>query len=87
MVKLEKEIELEETLLMTEEPPPAVKTFSVCCQHGALYQPEVGAPVDTKAARDAHLEAAVTQPAPRRVQTRAEVPRVSLHTLTSEASS
>nr|XP_054595481.1 GAS2-like protein 3 [Nothobranchius furzeri]XP_054595482.1 GAS2-like protein 3 [Nothobranchius furzeri] len=40
LVKLEKEIELEETLLMTEEPPPAVKTFSVCCQHGALYQPE-----------------------------------------------
>uniref|UniRef100_A0A3B4XW59 Growth arrest-specific 2 like 3 n=1 Tax=Seriola lalandi dorsalis TaxID=1841481 RepID=A0A3B4XW59_SERLL len=28
LVKLEKEIELEETLLMTEEPPPAVKTFS-----------------------------------------------------------
>ncbi|KAI3366480.1 hypothetical protein L3Q82_000614 [Scortum barcoo] len=40
LVKLEKEIELEETLLMTEEPPPAVKTFSVCCQHGGLYQPE-----------------------------------------------
>ncbi|XP_043963871.1 GAS2-like protein 3 [Gambusia affinis] len=40
LVKLEKEIELEETLLMTEEPPAAVKTFSVCCQHGALYQPE-----------------------------------------------
>lgn len=39
LVKLEKEIELEETLLMTEEPPPAVKTFSVCCQHGGLYQP------------------------------------------------
>ncbi|KAM6895794.1 GAS2-like protein 3 [Xenentodon cancila] len=39
LVKLEKEIELEETLLMTEEPPPAVKTFSVCCQHGSLYQP------------------------------------------------
>lgn len=38
LVKLEKEIELEETLLMTEEPPPAVKTFSVCCQHGGLYQ-------------------------------------------------
>lgn len=41
LVKLEKEIELEESLLMTEEPPPAVKTFSVCCQHGGLYQPEV----------------------------------------------
>ncbi|XP_028289422.1 GAS2-like protein 3 [Parambassis ranga] len=40
LVKLEKEIELEESLLMTEEPPPAVKTFSVCCQHGSLYQPE-----------------------------------------------
>ncbi|GLD48108.1 GAS2-like protein 3 [Lates japonicus] len=39
LVKLEKEIELEETLLMTEEPPQAVKTFSVCCQHGGLYQP------------------------------------------------
>ncbi|XP_054609132.1 GAS2-like protein 3 [Dunckerocampus dactyliophorus] len=38
LVKLEKEIELEETLLLTEEPPPAVKTFSVCCQHGGLYQ-------------------------------------------------
>lgn len=41
LVKLEKEIELEETLLMTEEPRPAVKTFSVCCQHGGLYQPGV----------------------------------------------
>ncbi|KAJ0012483.1 hypothetical protein NQD34_016817 [Periophthalmus magnuspinnatus] len=40
LVKLEKEIELEETLLLDEEPPPAVKTFSVCCQHGGLYQPE-----------------------------------------------
>lgn len=38
LVKLEKEIELEESLLMTQEPPPAVKTFSVCCQHGGLYQ-------------------------------------------------
>uniref|UniRef100_A0A3Q3WF21 Uncharacterized protein n=1 Tax=Mola mola TaxID=94237 RepID=A0A3Q3WF21_MOLML len=38
LVKLEKEIELEETRLMTEEPPPAIKTFSVCCQHGGLYQ-------------------------------------------------
>uniref|UniRef100_A0A3P8U2P5 Growth arrest-specific 2 like 3 n=1 Tax=Amphiprion percula TaxID=161767 RepID=A0A3P8U2P5_AMPPE len=42
LVKLEKEIELEETLLLTEEPPPAVKTFSVCCQHGGLYQPGHG---------------------------------------------
>lgn len=42
LVKLEKEIELEETLLMTEEPPKAVKTFSVCCQHGGLFQPGVG---------------------------------------------
>ncbi|KAK7895988.1 hypothetical protein WMY93_021313 [Mugilogobius chulae] len=41
LVKLEKEIELEETLLLAEEPPPAVKTFSVCCQHGGLYQPEM----------------------------------------------
>lgn len=40
LVKLEKEIELEETLLLTEEPTPAVKTFSVCCQHGGLYQAE-----------------------------------------------
>lgn len=44
LVKLEKEIELEETLLLTEEPPPAVKTFSVCCQHGGLYQAGVSAP-------------------------------------------
>ncbi|XP_029486389.1 GAS2-like protein 3 [Oncorhynchus nerka] len=39
LVKLEKEIELEETLLKTTEPAPAVKTFTVCCQHGGLYQP------------------------------------------------
>lgn len=38
LVKLEKEIELEESLMLTEEPPPVVKTFSVCCQHGGLYQ-------------------------------------------------
>ncbi|XP_077450446.1 GAS2-like protein 3 [Stigmatopora argus] len=37
LVKLEKEIELEESLLLSEEPPPAVQTFSVCCQHGGLY--------------------------------------------------
>uniref|UniRef100_A0A8C7ZZS0 Growth arrest-specific 2 like 3 n=1 Tax=Oryzias sinensis TaxID=183150 RepID=A0A8C7ZZS0_9TELE len=39
LVKLEKEIEMEETRLLAEEPPPAVKTFSVCCQHGGLYHP------------------------------------------------
>uniref|UniRef100_A0A8C7Q6J1 GAS2-like protein 3 n=1 Tax=Oncorhynchus mykiss TaxID=8022 RepID=A0A8C7Q6J1_ONCMY len=39
LVKLEKEIELEETLLKTTEPATAVKTFTVCCQHGGLYQP------------------------------------------------
>ncbi|XP_041727252.2 GAS2-like protein 3 [Coregonus clupeaformis] len=39
LVKLEKEIELEETLLKSTEPAPAVKTFTVCCQHGGLYQP------------------------------------------------
>lgn len=38
LVKLEKEIELEESLMLTEEPPPVLKTFSVCCQHGGLYQ-------------------------------------------------
>lgn len=42
LVKLEKEIELEESLMLTEEPPPVVKTFSVCCQHGGLYQSGVG---------------------------------------------
>lgn len=41
LVKLEKEIEMEETRLLAEEPPPAVKTFSVCCQHGGLYHPGV----------------------------------------------
>uniref|UniRef100_A0A8C6UB42 Growth arrest-specific 2 like 3 n=1 Tax=Neogobius melanostomus TaxID=47308 RepID=A0A8C6UB42_9GOBI len=46
LVKLEKEIELEETLLLAEEPPPAVKTFSVCCQHGGLYQPEEAGGMD-----------------------------------------
>ncbi|KAL0962966.1 hypothetical protein UPYG_G00347780 [Umbra pygmaea] len=39
LVKLEKEIELEETMLMATEPSPAVKTFTVCCQHGGLFQP------------------------------------------------
>ncbi|XP_036373960.1 GAS2-like protein 3 [Megalops cyprinoides] len=38
LVKLEKEIELEETLLLNSSPAPAVKTFTVCCQHGGLYQ-------------------------------------------------
>uniref|UniRef100_A0A674NRR8 Growth arrest-specific 2 like 3 n=1 Tax=Takifugu rubripes TaxID=31033 RepID=A0A674NRR8_TAKRU len=42
LVKLEKEIELEESLMLTEEPPPVVKTFSVCCQHGGLYPSGVG---------------------------------------------
>ncbi|KAK2893122.1 hypothetical protein Q8A67_013110 [Cirrhinus molitorella] len=36
LVKLEKEIELEESLMMTDHSSP-VKTFTVCCQHGALY--------------------------------------------------
>uniref|UniRef100_A0A3P8WKA0 Growth arrest-specific 2 like 3 n=1 Tax=Cynoglossus semilaevis TaxID=244447 RepID=A0A3P8WKA0_CYNSE len=44
LVKLEKEIELEETRLLTEKTPPAVKTFSVCCQHGGLYQSGVRTP-------------------------------------------
>ncbi|XP_015207320.2 GAS2-like protein 3 isoform X1 [Lepisosteus oculatus] len=42
LVKLEKEIELEETLLITRGPvsvlTPPVKTFSVCCQHGDLHE-------------------------------------------------
>ncbi|XP_068611561.1 GAS2-like protein 3 [Brachionichthys hirsutus] len=38
LVKLEKEIELEETRLKAKEPAPALKTFSVCCQHGGLHQ-------------------------------------------------
>uniref|UniRef100_A0A8B9KB52 Growth arrest-specific 2 like 3 n=1 Tax=Astyanax mexicanus TaxID=7994 RepID=A0A8B9KB52_ASTMX len=37
LVKLEKEIELEESMLMTRDPAPPVKTFTVCCQHGGLY--------------------------------------------------
>lgn len=36
LVKLEKEIELEESLMLTDHSSP-VKTFTVCCQHGALY--------------------------------------------------
>ncbi|KAG5846184.1 hypothetical protein ANANG_G00147110 [Anguilla anguilla] len=38
LVKLEKEIELEESRLLSSSPAPAVKTFTVCCQHGGLYQ-------------------------------------------------
>lgn len=36
LVKLEKEIELEESMMLTDHVTP-VKTFTVCCQHGALY--------------------------------------------------
>ncbi|XP_056312227.1 GAS2-like protein 3 isoform X2 [Danio aesculapii] len=36
LVKLEKEIELEESMMMTDHSSP-VKTFTVCCQHGAMY--------------------------------------------------
>ncbi|KAJ8268796.1 hypothetical protein COCON_G00114030, partial [Conger conger] len=38
LVKLEKEIELEESRLLSSSPAPAVKTFTVCCRHGSLYQ-------------------------------------------------
>lgn len=38
LVKLEKEIELEESLLLASDPAPAVKTFTVCCRHGGLYR-------------------------------------------------
>lgn len=38
LVKLEKEIELEESLLMASDPAPPIKTFTVCCQHGGLHQ-------------------------------------------------
>lgn len=48
LVKLEKEIELEESLMLTEEPPPVVKTFSVCCQHGGLYQSGVSSDLSGK---------------------------------------
>ncbi|XP_060770314.1 GAS2-like protein 3 isoform X2 [Neoarius graeffei] len=37
LVKLEKEIELEESLLMAGSPAPPIKTFTVCCQHGGLH--------------------------------------------------
>ncbi|XP_057180746.1 GAS2-like protein 3 isoform X1 [Triplophysa rosa] len=36
LVQLEKEIELEESMMLTDDAAP-VKTFTVCCQHGALY--------------------------------------------------
>ncbi|KAK1168887.1 GAS2-like protein 3 isoform X1 [Acipenser oxyrinchus oxyrinchus] len=38
LVKLEKEIELEETLLITTGPTAPIKTFSVCCNHGDLHE-------------------------------------------------
>ncbi|KAJ8261624.1 hypothetical protein GJAV_G00156430 [Gymnothorax javanicus] len=38
LVTLEKEIELEESRLLSSSPAPAVKTFTVCCRHGSLYQ-------------------------------------------------
>ncbi|KFV46685.1 GAS2-like 3, partial [Gavia stellata] len=37
LVKLEKEIELEETLLMSSGPPP-VSTAKPCCHHGELHE-------------------------------------------------
>ncbi|XP_026866714.2 GAS2-like protein 3 isoform X1 [Electrophorus electricus] len=46
LVKLEKEIELEETLLMAADPTPPVKTFTVCCQHGGLYHADQADPDD-----------------------------------------
>ncbi|XP_065527461.1 GAS2-like protein 3 [Lathamus discolor] len=38
LVKLEKEIELEETLLMTSEPPAPISTAKSCCHHGELHE-------------------------------------------------
>lgn len=38
LVKLEKEIELEETLLMTAGPPSPVSTAKSCCHHGELHE-------------------------------------------------
>ncbi|KFQ29570.1 GAS2-like 3, partial [Mesitornis unicolor] len=38
LVKLEKEIELEETLLMTSGPPSPVSTEKSCCHHGELHE-------------------------------------------------
>lgn len=64
LVKLEKDIELEETLLLTEEPPPAVKTFSVCCQHGGLYQPGVSGSRSRARSRRRHMCDPETEPRP-----------------------
>lgn len=38
LVKLEKEIELEETLLMSSDPVASVITTKSCCQHGELHE-------------------------------------------------
>lgn len=38
LVKLEKEIELEETLLMTSGPPSPVSAPKPCCHHGELHE-------------------------------------------------
>ncbi|XP_054134772.1 GAS2-like protein 3 [Melozone crissalis] len=38
LVKLEKEIELEETLLMTSGPPSPLSTPKSCCHHGELHE-------------------------------------------------
>lgn len=38
LVKLEKEIELEETLLMTSGPASPVSTAKSCCHHGELHE-------------------------------------------------
>nr|XP_056702883.1 GAS2-like protein 3 [Euleptes europaea] len=38
LVKLEKEIELEETLLMSSDPVASVITPKSCCQHGELHE-------------------------------------------------
>lgn len=38
LVKLEKEIELEETLLRTSGPASPVDTAKSCCHHGELHE-------------------------------------------------
>ncbi|CAM9989922.1 unnamed protein product [Bubo scandiacus] len=38
LIKLEKEIELEETLLMTSGPPSPISTAKSCCHHGELHE-------------------------------------------------
>ncbi|XP_010159591.1 PREDICTED: GAS2-like protein 3 [Eurypyga helias] len=38
LVKLEKEIELEETLLMTSGPSSPISTAKTCCHHGELHE-------------------------------------------------